>query len=75
MNACFDNFNNFTHSLRHEFWISFLELTQTLFKVLQLIPWIALTGMAAWGVGAVMITTSIVISTLVNVCKLGKWKS
>ena len=37
---------------------------------LQLISWIALAYVAAWGVGAVVITASIVNSTLVNVCNL-----
>ena len=39
---------------------------------LQLISWIALTYVAAWGVGAFMMTASIGNSTLVNVCKSGK---
>ena len=42
---------------------------------LQLIPWITLTGMATWGVGAVMITASIVISTLINVCISERWRN
>ena len=39
---------------------------------LQLISWIALAYVAAWGVGAVMMTASVVNSTLINVCKSGK---
>ena len=34
----------------------------------QLIPWVTLTYMATRGVDAVMITASIVISTLIDVC-------
>ena len=35
---------------------------------MQLVPMITLTGIAARGVDAVMITASIFISTLVDVC-------
>ena len=37
---------------------------------MQFISCITLTHVAAWGVGTVMITASIVNSTLVNVCNL-----
>ena len=37
---------------------------------MQLVTWITLTGIAAWGVDAVMITASIVISTLIDVWNL-----
>ena len=46
---------------------SVLKLTQALLKVMQFISCITLAYVAAWFVGAVMITASIVNSTLVNV--------
>ena len=39
---------------------------------LQLIPLITLAYVTTWGVDAVMITASIVISTLINVCISGR---
>ena len=39
---------------------------------MQLVSWIALAYVAAWGVGTVVMTASVVSSTLVNVCKSGR---
>ena len=54
-------------------WILFAKLTQAHFEVhMQLVSWITLAYVAAWCVGAVMVTASVVNSTLVNVCKSGR---
>ncbi len=55
--------------------ISFAKLTQAHFEVhMQLVSWITLTYVAAWCVGTVVITASVVNSTLINVYKSGKKK-
>ena len=47
-----------------------LKLTQARSEIMQLVSWIALTSVAAGGVYAVMLTASIVISALINICAI-----